>query len=55
METIYIIDVLIADTQNDIKLIYSEGKNFYDPIDNTIGFYNTHGFVFRKNQKKSGS
>lgn len=52
METIDIIDVLIADAQNDTKLIYFEGKNFYDPIDNTIGFYNTHGFVFRKNHKK---
>lgn len=51
-ETVDIIDVLIADTQNDIKLIYSEGKNFYSPIDNTVGFYDTHGVVFRKNHKK---
>ena len=52
LETVDIIDVLIADTQNDIKLIYSEGKNYYSPIDNTVGFYDTHGVVFRKNHKK---
>ncbi|MFC4633697.1 hypothetical protein ACFO3O_07250 [Dokdonia ponticola] len=51
-ETVDIIDILIADTQNDIKIIYSEGKNFYDPVDNTIGFYDTHGLVFRKNHNK---
>ncbi len=51
-ETVDIIDVLIADTQNDIKITYSEGKNFYDPVANTIGFYDTHGLVFRKNHKK---
>lgn len=52
-ETVDIIDVLVADTQNDIKIMYSEGKNFYNPIDNTIGFYDTHGLVFRKNHKKT--
>ena len=52
LETVDIIDVLIADTQNDIKLIYSKGKNFYSPINNTVGFYDTHGVVFRKNHKK---
>ena len=54
METVDIIDVLITDIQNDIKLIYSEGKNFYNPANNTVGFYDTHGVVFRKNHKKSG-
>ncbi|WP_299761990.1 hypothetical protein [uncultured Dokdonia sp.] len=52
LETVDIIDVLIADTQNNIKIVYSEGKNFYSPANNTVGFYDTHGVVFRKNHKK---
>ena len=52
METVDIIDVLIADTQNDIKIVYSEGRNFYNPSNNTVGFYDTHGVVFRKNHRK---
>ncbi len=52
LETVDIIDVLTEDTINNIKIIYSEGKNFYSPKDNTVGFYDTHGVVFRKNHKK---
>lgn len=52
LETVDIIDVLIADTIHDIKLVYSEGKNFYSPQNNTVGFYDTHGLVFRKNHRK---
>ncbi len=52
METVDIIDVLVADTINNIKIIYSEGKNFYSPKNNTISFYDTHGVVFRKNHRK---
>lgn len=52
METVDIIDILTADTENDIKIVYSEGKNFYNPTTNTVGFYDTHGVVFRKNHKK---
>lgn len=51
-ETVDIIDVLVADTIHNIKLVYSEGKNFYSPKDNTVGFYDTHGVVFRKNHRK---
>jgi len=32
METVDIIDILISDTQNNIKIIYSKGKNFYSPF-----------------------
>ena len=52
LETVDIIDVLIADTKNDIKLIFSKGKNFYSPKHNTVGFYDTHGVYFRKNHRK---
>ncbi|MEP0264403.1 hypothetical protein [Dokdonia sp.] len=52
METVDIIDVLVADTIHDIKLVYSKGKNFYSPKNNTVGFYDTHGLVFRKNHRK---
>ena len=52
LETVDIIDVLTADTINNIKIVYSEGKNFYNPTHNTVGFYDTHGVVFRKNHKK---
>ncbi len=52
VETVDIIDVLIADTENDIKIGYSKGKNFYSPGHNAIGFYDTHGVYFRKNHRK---
>lgn len=51
-ETVDIIDVLTADTDNNIKIIYSKGKNFYSPTYNTVGFYDTHGVYFRKNYRK---
>ncbi len=51
-ETVDIIDVLTADVKNDIKIIYSQAKNFYSPKHNTIGFYDTHGVYFRKNHRK---
>lgn len=52
LETVDIIDTLTADTKNNIKLIFSKGKNFYSPKFNTIGFYDTHGVYFRKNHRK---
>ena len=52
VETVDIIDVLTADTENDIKIGYSKGKNFYSPSHNAIGFYDTHGVYFRKNHRK---
>lgn len=52
METVDIIDVLTADTHNDIKIVYSKAKNFYSPSHNAIGFYDTHGVYFRKNHRK---
>lgn len=52
LETVDILDVLIADTHNDIKIVYSKAKNFYSPGHNTIGFYDTHGVYFRKNHRK---
>ncbi len=53
LETIDIIDVLVDDTENDIRIIYSEGRNFYNPKTNTVGFYDTHGVLFRKNHRKN--
>lgn len=47
-----IIDVLVADKNNNITIIYAL-KNAYSPKHNTILFYDTHGIVFRKNHKKS--
>lgn len=52
IETVDIIDVLTADTDNDIKIVYSKAKNFYNPTHNTIGFYDTHGVYFKRNYKK---
>ncbi|WP_452220575.1 hypothetical protein [Lacinutrix salivirga] len=46
-----IIDVLVADTQNNITIIPAQ-KNAYSPSHNTVLFYDTHGVVFRKNHKK---
>lgn len=52
LKTLDVIDILVADTVNDINIIYSEKKNFYRPSTNTVGFYDTHGIVFRKNHRK---
>jgi len=52
VETVDIIDVLTADTDNDIKIGYSRARNFYSPSHNAIGFYDTHGVYFRKNHRK---
>lgn len=46
-----IIDVLVADTENDIKII-SGNRNAYNPKINTVMFLDTHGVIFRKNHKK---
>ena len=46
-----IIDVLIADTINNITIMHNT-KNAYSPKHNTVMFYDTHGIVFRKNHKK---
>lgn len=51
-KTLDVIDVLVADTVNGINIIYSEKKNYYRPSTNTVGFYDTHGIVFRKNHRK---
>jgi len=50
-KTIDIIDVLVADTQNNITIMPGQ-KNAYSPSHNTVLFYDTHGVVFRKNHKK---
>lgn len=49
--TIDVVDVLVADTINNITII-SAKKNAYSPKYNTILFYDTHGVVFRKSHKK---
>lgn len=49
--TIDIIDVLVADTKNNITIMPGQ-KNAYSPSHNTVLFYDTHGVVFRKNHKK---
>lgn len=46
-----IIDVLIADTTNDISIIPGD-RNAYNPKLNSVMFLDTHGAVFRKNFKK---
>ncbi|WGD35711.1 hypothetical protein [Olleya sp. YS] len=46
-----VIDVLVADTDNNITIIPAQ-KNAYSPKYNTILFYDTHGVYFRKNHKK---
>ncbi|MDC8005020.1 hypothetical protein POV27_13240 [Aureisphaera galaxeae] len=51
VQTVDIIDVLVADTENDIKIIPGQ-KNAYNPNINCVMFYDTHGVVFRKNHKK---
>jgi hypothetical protein len=51
-KTLDIIDVLTADSTNDINIIYSEARNYYNPSTNTVGFYDTHGVFFRKNHRK---
>lgn len=51
MKTVDIIDVLIADELNNIKIIQGI-KNSYNPNTNTLTFFDTHGIVFRKNHKK---
>lgn len=50
-KVIDIVDVLIADTKNNITIIPGN-RNAYSPSHNTILFYDTHGVVFRKNHKK---
>lgn len=52
LETVDVIDVLTADTKNNITIVYSKAKNFYSPSYNTVGFYDTHGVYFRKNYRK---
>lgn len=52
VKTLDIIDVLVADVVNGINIVYSERKNYYRPSTNTVGFYDTHGIVFRKNHRK---
>ncbi len=46
-----VIDVLIADTENNI-FIRPGNRNLYNPKLNGIMFYDTHGVVFRKNHNK---
>ena len=44
------IDILKRLTENpnfELKIVYAEGRNYYKPHKNTIGFYDTHGIVFR--------
>ena len=51
LKRIDIIDVLVADTVNDIFIVPGN-KNAYYFNQNAIMFYDTHGAVFRKNHKK---
>lgn len=46
-----IIDVLIADTANNISIVPGN-RNAYNPRLNSVMFLDTHGVVFRKNYKK---
>lgn len=50
-KTVDIIDVLIADTENNIKIIPGN-RNAYHPKLNMVMFLDTHGAIFRKNHKK---
>ncbi|WP_452225537.1 hypothetical protein [Lacinutrix chionoecetis] len=50
-KTIDIMDVLVADKENNITIIPAE-KNAYSPSQNAVLFYDTHGVVFRKNHRK---
>ncbi|MCH9661041.1 MAG: hypothetical protein K0U54_09030 [Bacteroidetes bacterium] len=51
VKTVDIIDVLVSDTENNIKIIPGN-RNAYYPELNSVMFYDTHGAVFRKNHKK---
>ncbi|MGV6828361.1 MAG: hypothetical protein ACWA45_03075 [Flavobacteriales bacterium] len=51
IKTINIIDVLVADTKNNITIVPGN-KNAYNHRLNSVMFYDTHGAVFRKNHKK---
>lgn len=51
VKTVDIIDVLVADTTNNITIVPGQ-RNAYNPKLNSIMFYDTHGVVFRKNYKK---
>lgn len=46
-----IIDILVDETEEPIY-IKQGTKNQYNPNDNTISFYDTHGISFRKDYKK---
>lgn len=51
LKSIDIIDVLVADTENNITIIHGN-KNAYNHRLNSIMFQDTHGVVFRKNHRK---
>jgi len=51
LKRVDIIDVLLADTKNNISIVPGN-KNAYYHKHNAIMFYDTHGAVFRKNHKK---
>lgn len=51
LKRVDIIDVLVADTENDIMIIPGN-KNAYNHKLNSIMFLDTHGAVFRKNHRK---
>lgn len=50
--TLDIIDVLVADTVNNITIVPGN-RNAYNHRLNSVMFLDTHGAVFRKNHKKS--
>ncbi|EDM45420.1 hypothetical protein SCB49_06422 [unidentified eubacterium SCB49] len=52
MKTIDIIDVLVADTVNNITIVPGK-RNAYNHRLNSVMFYDTHGAIFRKNHKKN--
>lgn len=51
-EKIDIIDVLVADTSNNITIVPGN-RNAYNHRLNSIMFQDTHGVIFRKNHRKS--
>ena len=51
LKTLDIIDVLVADTENNITIVPGN-RNAYNHRLNSVMFLDTHGATFRKNHKK---
>ncbi len=47
-----ILDTLITDTSYKLTITYTSDNNYFSAKRRTIGFYDTHGIIFRKNHRK---